>query len=309
MPLNGHSGINGEESETYTLNQWQSDPPAEDGAFRFLGMPVRVHSSNDDARSALRGSLLQMLTAIDKTPLTRQQKLRLFKQGDCPRLSWPLLVEDFPVTWMERVLQPLATKALKEWVGLARHSNTSILFLPAKRGGLALPSLVKQHKKLQASKMVQLIMSHDPGVRKVADLRLLEERKRQRMKFRPAVLVDSIRTQDHLQSRRALTGAVKTILAEDEDEGLHLSLCQLPAQGEMARAWEDNSPVLWVRAVQQLPPEPLKFALNASLNTLPTNSNLHMWGKKASDICPLCLKSNSLPCPQQLPHGYGASAI
>ena len=67
-------------------------PPAEDGAFKFLGMLVRVHSSNDDARSALRGSLLQMLTAIDKTPLTHQQKLRLFKQGDCPRLSWPLLV-------------------------------------------------------------------------------------------------------------------------------------------------------------------------------------------------------------------------
>ena len=267
-------------------------PPAEDGAFKFLGMLVRVHSSNDDARSALRGSLLQMLTAIDKTPLTRQQKLRLFKQGVCPRLSWPLLVEDFPVTWLERVLQPLATKALKEWAGLARHSNTSILFLPAKRGGLALPSLVRQHKKLQASKMVQLITSHDPGVRKVADLRLLEERKRQRMKFRPAVLVDSIRTQDHPQSRRALTGAVKTLLAEDEDEGLHLSLCQLPAQGEMARAWEDNSPVLWVRAVQQLPPEPLKFALNASLNTLPTNSNLHMWGKKASNICPLCRASS-----------------
>ena len=136
--------------------------------------------------------------------------------------------------------------------------------------------------------MVQLITSHDPGVRKVADLRLLEEKKRLRMKFRPAVLVDSIKTQNHPQSRKALTGAVKTVLSEEEDDGLHHSLCQLPAQGEMARAWEESSPDLWVRAVQELPPEPLKFVLNASLNTLPTNSNLHMWGKKASDICPLC---------------------
>ena len=150
-------------------------PPAEDGAFKFLGMPVRVYNSNDDARSSLRGSLQQMLTAIDQTPLFRQQKLRLYKHGVCPRLSWPLLVEAFPVSWLERDLQPLATKALKEWVGLARHSNTSILFLPAKRGGLALPSLVREHKKLQASKMVQLFTSHDPGVRKVADLRLEEE--------------------------------------------------------------------------------------------------------------------------------------
>ena len=263
-------------------------PPAEDGVFKFLGMPVRVYTSNDDARSSLRGSLQQMLTVIDQTPLSHQQKLRLFKHGVCPRLSWPLLVEEFPISWLERDLQPLATKALKEWAGLARHSNTSILFLPVKRGGLALPSLVRDYKKLQASKMVQLITSHDPGVRKVADLRLLEEKKRLRMKFRPAVLVDSIKTQNHPQSRKALTGAVKTVLSEEEDDGLHHSLCQLPAQGEMARAWEESSPDLWVRAVQQLPPEPLKFVLNASLNTLPTNSNLHMWGKKASDICPLC---------------------
>jgi hypothetical protein len=50
---------------------------------------------------------------------------------------------------------------------------------------------------LQASKIVQLFTSHDPGVRKVADLRLVEEKKRKRIKFRPAVLVDSIRTQDY----------------------------------------------------------------------------------------------------------------
>ena len=106
---------------------------------------------------------------------------------------------------------------------------------------------------------------------------------KRRRDFRPAVLVDSIKMQDHPQSRRALSSAVKTLRAEEEDDGLHISLCQLPAQGEMARAWGELA-----RAVQQLPPEPLKFVLNSSLNTLSTNSNLHMWGKKASDICPLC---------------------
>ena len=92
MPLHGHS--DGEESEPYTHNQWQCNPCAEYGAFKFLGMPVRVHSSNDNARSSLRGSLQQMLMAIDQMPLSHQQ---------------------------ERDLQPLA---LKKWAGLARHSNT-----------------------------------------------------------------------------------------------------------------------------------------------------------------------------------------
>ena len=173
-------------------------PAAEDDAFKFLGMPVR---NNTTARSSLQGTLQSMLNAIDETPLTRQQKLRLFKHGVCPRLSWPLLVEVFPISWLERELQPLATKALKKWVGLARPSNTLILFLPTKKGGLALPSLVMLFKKMQATKMVQLFRSHDPGVRKAVALRLVEEKERQRLKFRPAALVDSILTQDHAQSR------------------------------------------------------------------------------------------------------------
>ena len=104
-------------------------PPVEDGGFKFLRKTIRLHKNNNDTRSNLLSSLQRMLSAIDKSPLTRQQKLCLLKQGVCPRMSWPLLVESFPETWLERVLQPLATKALKSWAG---HSNPSILFLPSK---------------------------------------------------------------------------------------------------------------------------------------------------------------------------------
>ena len=175
-------------------------------------------------------------------------------------------------------MQPLAAKFLKKWVGLATPSNTAILFefLPTKKGGLALPSLVMLYKKkLQATRMVQLFRSHDPGVRKAADFRLAEERGRQRIKFRPAYLVDSIISEDHHQSSKALSAVSKTLLVEAEDYEKHQSLCKLSLQGEMARSWEGSSPELWARAAQDLPPEPIKFALNASLNTLPTNANLH----------------------------------
>ena len=135
---------------------------------------------------------------------------------------------------------------------------------------------------------MQLFRSSDPAVRKAADLYLSGEKERQRLKFGPAALVDSILSQDNPQSRRALSRAVKTLVAESDDDERHQSLCYLPSQGEMARSWGDTSPELWARAVHDLPPEPLKFALNASLDTLPTNANLNMWGKKPSDVCPLC---------------------
>ena len=167
-----------------------------------------------------------MQDAIDATPLTRQQKLRLFRYGVCPRMSWPLTVEDLPISWLERELQPLATKALKKWAGLARSSNTSILILPAKRGGLALPSLVDLYKKMQATRMVQLFSSNDPGVRMAAELHLEEERRIQRRRFKPA---EDLMSGGQSQSRRTVLRAAKTIIAEEEGDKRHQDLCQLPA--------------------------------------------------------------------------------
>ena len=120
------------------------------------------------------------------------------------------------------------------------------------------------------------------------ELHLEEERKRLRAKYRPAQFVDDLLSSDQFTSRRTVARAAKTIITEEDADERHLFLCQLPAQGEMARCWEETSPELWVKAVHGVPPEPLKFALNASLGTLPTNANLHTWGKKTRDTCNLC---------------------
>ena len=117
--------------------------------------------------------------------------------------------------------------------------------------------------------------------------------------------MDEIRAQDPSRKRQVLAGAAKSLLAEEDVEGQHEHLCNLPAQGQMAWCWEGNSRELWVRAVEGLPPEPMKFALNVMLDTLTTNSNLRRWGKKPHDTCPLCSSHQSLchvlnNCPTSL---------
>ena len=84
-----------------------------------------------------------------------------------------------------------------------------------------------------------------------------------------------------------MLATARSLLADVEVTERHQKLCRLPGQGDMARYWEDTSPELWVRAVHGLPPETMKFALNASLNTIPTNVNLHMWGKTHQYLPPL----------------------
>ena len=224
-----------------------------------------------------------MLERIDLAPMTHQQKLRFQTRG----LSWPLLVEEFPTTSLDRELQSLATSFLKRWSGLSCSANTAILYLSPKRGGLGLPSLTGFHKKQQSIRMTQLFCSTDAGIHHVAKLQLQDERGKKRQKFKPATLVDDLRAQDPPKTRKGRARAAKAFLATEEADERSEQLCSLPVQGDMARRFEGNAAELWVRAVQDLPSDVMKFALNASLEILATNVNLHTWGKETNTICAL----------------------
>ncbi len=83
--------------------------------FKFLGLPIQVPCDTHVARTAIRQSLDRMLQAVDQCPVTRKQKLKLYKLGICPRLTWPLTIQEFPMTWLERNLENAATRFLKKW--------------------------------------------------------------------------------------------------------------------------------------------------------------------------------------------------
>ena len=70
--------------------------------FKFLGMPVKITRNITEAKLSLKKFLERMLVVVEKAPVTRHQKLRLFKQGVCPRLTWPFLVENLPISWFEK---------------------------------------------------------------------------------------------------------------------------------------------------------------------------------------------------------------
>ena len=81
------------------------------------------------------------------------------------------------------------------------------------------------------------------------------------MKFKPAACIDSISCKDPSLSRKAVAGVAKSMLMRTDADERHQNVFQLPSQGEMTRAWGDNSTELWVKASQSLPQEVLKFVL------------------------------------------------
>ena len=98
------------------------------------------------------------------------------------------------------------------------HAHTHSFERPRKYDELILYLTHIMYEKLLATKVVQLLMSHD---QKAANIRLSEEKKKQRVKFKPAALVDSISYNNLSLSSKGVTGVAKTILKERDTDERH----------------------------------------------------------------------------------------
>lgn len=94
----------------------------------------------------------------------------------------------------------------------------------------------------------------------------------------------------HHVAQLCCSGAVKILLADEDNEMKFEEISSLPTQRDMARRWNDCAAELWVKTLQYLPQKAMKLALNSSMDSLPTNSNLYTWGKKSRDSFALCLQ-------------------
>ena len=62
----------------------------------------------------------------------------------------------------------------------------------------------------------------------------------------------------------------------------------------MSRCMDQECARVWSAVVKALPEEQMKFSLNAALDVLPHNHNLHLWKKKLSPACTLCGENQTL---------------
>ena len=266
----------------------QSIPFIGSSTFRFLGTPIAIHSSSIQAKEALLRKLQSLLEKVNNTLVSRQQKLLLFRVGLCPRLSWDLSVSDFSTNWLKSTLQPLATRYLKKWSGLARTADPNKLFLPKANGGLDLPELTTLYKKLHAAKAASFMYSRDPMVRAIASHATRQEERGKRTVFQPYKEVVEVMKRDPGASKQTITKAVKArVQAEDTTTRLNHST-GLVVQGQTVRNFKGKDADTWASVVLSLPEKIFKFALNSSTDTLPHNKNLCLWKKLKSPSCPLC---------------------
>ncbi|CAJ1076455.1 uncharacterized protein LOC119791846 [Xyrichtys novacula] len=103
------------------------------------------------------------LVAVDKSGLPGKFKAWVYQHGILPRILWPLLVYEVPISTIES-FERRVSKFLRKWLGLPR--SLSIIALYGKNNMLKLPisSLNEEFKVSHTREVLQYRESSDPKV-------------------------------------------------------------------------------------------------------------------------------------------------
>ena len=89
--------------------------------------------------------------------------------------------------------------------------------------------------------------------------------------------------------RKQLKREVQQRIQNQTDEYWSSKIRSMVMQGNfLSLLIEEDTNVTWKSYLWNLPRGVVKFAMNSSLETLPSADNLKRWGKRASDLCMVC---------------------
>ena len=286
-----------------------------DEPFKFLGR--KITSKKDDLRRAeIKESLVANLMKTDRTNITGPMKLWLYNNFVVAFITWSFMIYDLPISYGEE-LKTVATKYLKDWMGITKTITNSVLYRSKDHFGLGLTDLVTHLKKMQVCRMHIHKYSQDRSSKELYEY--MKERDKPCVNglgipvnpriWKPTNALEKAERDIHLDTiafchQPSKMGAKPTVKSkrqnilrriERDDEEMRLAKCySYVTQGD----WLNFDAVLkadlsWNSLIYTIPQELLKFLLNSTHNVLPTPDNLRRWGKTVVDIkCNLCSYSN-----------------
>src|SRR6266568_4007967 len=176
-------------------------------------------------------------------------------------------------TWIQAHLDTLITNKVRRWLDLPPSATAHFLPLPAKWVGLdlVLPSMLAEVCQLNTA--LALRHSGDPKMAPLQELGGV------RTPFKYLLGLAS--------KRKAMEAAKAAQITKHlgQLDGLQIQSVLLKALRVSLTATELTN---WSTHIALISPTMANFARKALIRCLPTNSNLHRWGKAPSDSCPNC---------------------
>lgn len=110
------------------------------------------------------GQLNIWLEAIENNQLLGKFKVLRFQYGIIPRLKWPFLLYEFPMTQVE-AMKRLCSKFMGNWLGVPPTFSSVNLYSKVSKLHLPVSSLVEKLKATKAIAVSILLLPEDEKVR------------------------------------------------------------------------------------------------------------------------------------------------
>ena len=298
-------------------------------SFKFLGRKISIINSN--IRVETKNELVRFLKITNEAKITGAMKMWLYNNYIVSYITWQFTIYELPMSYGEE-LREIATRHLKEWIGLTKTISTSVLYRSRDHFGLALTDLTTHLKKMQVCRMHIHKYSQDETSRKLYEYlknrdkaptnglgipmrsriwkptNALEEAERNI--YLDKIAFGNKRSKQKSGVKNDRQNTLKRIEIDDEESRM-VKCYSYVMQGD----WLNFDAVLkadlsWNSLIYTYPQELFKFLINSTYNVLPTPDNLKRWGKTVVDIkCSLCGSANATlkhilnGCPMALNQG------
>ena len=280
-------------------------PTVGDSPIRCLGKVFDESLRDINNVSTVQNELSLWLKKIDATHLPGKFKAWCFQFGIIPRLQWPFLLYDFPISTVTRMEQQVS-RHLRKWFGLPPSTASANLYSIKSPTPQPLSSTVEVFKTAKARAITTLRFSGDDKVKEASEAigcgRLWKPQKEvnlaiSRLKHKDVVGVVckgrlGLGNYGNPIYSTARASVKRTMVGEEiraiEEERRQSQLRNLSRQGDWNR-WEHvlEKKTSW-NDIWRTNETKLKFILRSVFDLLPSPTNLRVWGLSNDSRCTLC---------------------
>ena len=274
---------------------------------KFLGHIIDGSLSHRNSSAELADKLLAGLTTIDRSHFTGTQKLWILQHLLIPRIQWPHLIYDVPISLAFKLEQKVSV-FIPKWLHLHHLTSSLYFYSSASPCPLLIKSLSSALKASKISGHLLLRNSQDPlisscvpklhtGAWKVEDTvlscesdikfnKICGSQYNNRLGLGYTTTFKVPKNKSSKDYRRYISNHHRTI----DDTYAMSKAVQLQVQGQWTR---------WLNYIQQdfswatlmaMPPNLTSFCLASTFDTLPSPTNLKRWIITTEAVCTLCSK-------------------
>ena len=257
---------------------------------KFLGSLITFKGKTKDTFDYVKSKLCSIIQNVDASMIRDEFTLRVYVNYAAPSLRFMLTVHELCDTQLE-LLDHIHTNAITKWLGLAIHGATPAFIHSLE--GLALPRLSDIYLESHTLAYATCMVKADSRVTHALQCKLEREsrwiRKMGKMgsrKWHQIYTAASLKLEQLTWPR--LKTELKNIIHDDRLNLWRNYINPLVQQGNLLKLMHVESlDLTWRSLIYNLTRGVLSFAVRASIDFLPTLSNLCTWGKRTTANCKL----------------------